>query len=276
MQRLIQLSNLRAAQAFIDYMATKHIRIESHVQPNQTVELWLVDDEQLAFVQQELEQFLINPTDKRYLDASWQTNDNSTNIPYPRVNYLDMIKQRAGWLTLSVIVLCIVNFIFMQIVGISDVMALFSFPEGPEQFGEIWRWVTPAFIHFSVLHISFNLVMWWYIGGNVEQRLGSGKLFIIAFFSAIISNYVEYIFNGNNFGGLSGVVYALIGYGWLMGEKAPQTGVYLERALMIVSVVWLVAGYFGIFGMAIANAAHLSGLLVGLTMALIDIKKYAK
>ena len=276
MQRLIQLSNLRAAQAFIDYMATKQIQIESHIQSNQTIELWLVDDEQHAFVQRELEQFLTNPTDKRYLDASWQTADQSAHIPYPHVNYLQMIKQRAGWLTLSIIVLCIASFIFMQFAGVRETMSLFAFPESNEQFGELWRWITPIFIHFSLAHISFNLVMWWYIGGNVEQRLGSGKLFTIALFSAIISNYVEFFFQGNNFGGLSGVVYALIGYGWLMGEKAPQTGIYLERAVMIVSVVWLAAGYLDIFGISIANAAHLSGLIVGLAMALLDIKKYAR
>jgi GlpG protein len=41
---------------------------------------------------------------------------------------------------------------------------------------------------------------------------------------------------------------------------------------MVFSLVWLVAGYFDVFGLAIANAAHVAGLILGLLMAFKDTR----
>ena len=113
---------------------------------------------------------------------------------------------------------------------------------------------------------------WWYLGGAVEKRLGSGKLFVIMLISALLSGFVQAKFSGIWFGGLSGVVYALMGYCWLRGERDPESGVYLERGLIGFAIVWLVIGWYGAFGLAIANGAHVAGLLVGLAMAFVDTR----
>ena len=81
---------------------------------------------------------------------------------------------------------------------------------------------------------------------------------------------MQHQFSGPWFGGLSGVVYALMGYVWLRGERDPQSGIYLQRGLILFSLVWLIVGWFDVFGMAIANGAHVAGLATGLTMAFVD------
>ena len=83
-------------------------------------------------------------------------------------------------------------------------------------------------------------------------------------------------FSGVLFGGLSGVVYALMGYSWLYGERHPDSGIELQRGLMVFAVLWLLVGYFGWFGLSIANAAHVAGLLVGLAMAWADTRQFNK
>ena len=70
--------------------------------------------------------------------------------------------------------------------------------------------------------------------------------------------------------GESGVVYALMGYVWLRGERDPQSGIYLQRGLIIFALIWIVAGWFDLFGMSMANGAHIAGLAVGLAMAFVD------
>jgi GlpG protein len=55
-------------------------------------------------------------------------------------------------------------------------------------------------------------------GGQIEQ-LGSGKLFILLSSSAL-PNIAEFFASGPRFGGLSGVVYALLGYSWLRQAAA--------------------------------------------------------
>lgn len=49
-----------------------------------------------------------------------------------------------------------------------------------------------------------------------------------------------------------------------------QSGIYLQRGLILFSLVWLIAGWFDVFGMAIANGAHVAGLATGLAMAFVD------
>lgn len=271
MQKLITLSNPRMAQAFVDYMAIQHVHIETKMSANQ-MELWLTDHTQLNFVTEQLDQFLANPMDKRYRAASWQTDSINTSFNYQSGRYWQIIRSKAGWLTLSVMFICVGVYLLMQLIGTSTIMNWFAFPADSDQYSQIWRWLTPAFIHFSITHITFNLVLWWYIGGPLEQRLGSGRLLKIMLVSAIASNYMQSLFSDNNFGGLSGVVYALVGYAWLMGEKSPQQGIRLDRSIMIMSVLWLFVGYFDILDISIANTAHVTGLVTGLALALWDTK----
>lgn len=269
MMRITEFSNPRMAQAFVDYMATRGIQLRVEHDNHYTV--WLDDDSKVNLVENELSQFIRDPNHPRYQAASWHSGSTSSGIHYQGSSLLANIRERAGPLTLSVMVMCIVVFVLMQIFGDQTVMSLLSWPDTDQHF-ELWRWFTHALLHFSILHITFNLMWWWYLGGAVEKRLGSGKLFVILLISALLSGWMQSKYSGVMFGGLSGAVYALMGYAWLRGERDPQTGIYLERGLMAFAVVWLVVGYMGWFGLSIANAAHVTGLLVGLAMAFVDTR----
>ncbi|GKW11462.1 MULTISPECIES: rhomboid family intramembrane serine protease GlpG [Pectobacterium] len=266
--RVIALSNPRLAQAFVDYMRTQQIHLEMRPQGHEA-ELWLDDETQLRNVQEALEIFLRDPTNPRYLAASWQTGSMDTGIQYQRYSFLQTLKQKAGPLTLSVMVVTIAVFILMQISGYESVMAWLAFPAEGQQ-AQLWRWFSHALLHFSLLHILFNLMWWWYLGGPVEKVLGTGKLLVITLVSALVSGWAQSWFSGTSFGGLSGVVYALMGYVWLRGEREPDGYLAMPRSLMAFALLWLVAGYFDILGMSIANAAHVAGLIVGLLMAFWD------
>ena len=172
--------------------------------------------------------------------------------------------------TWVMMIACVVVFIAMQILGDQEVMLWLAWPFDPTLKFEFWRYFTHALMHFSLMHILFNLLWWWYLGGAVEKRLGSGKLIVITLISALLSGYVQQKFSGPWFGGLSGVVYALMGYVWLRGERDPQSGIYLQRGLIIFALIWIVAGWFDLFGMSMANGAHIAGLAVGLAMAFVD------
>ena len=153
-------------------------------------------------------------------------------------------------------------------------MLLLAWPYDPSLKFEVWRYFSHALMHFSLMHILFNLLWWWYLGGAVEKRIGSGKLVVITVISALLSGFVQHQFSGPWFGGLSGVVYALMGYVWLRGERDPQSGIFLQRGLILFSLVWLIAGWFDVFGMSIANGAHVA--VTGLAMAFVDTQNVRK
>lgn len=271
MLRLISFSNPRMAQAFVDYMATLHIDIEVRHQNNET-ELWLANESVEPMVRDELQQFINNPSALRYLAASWESGSSNANIVYRRTDTLATLRAQTGPLTLAIIVICVVVYGLMQVLGDNTLFNFLAYPSDSSQYIQIWRWISHVFLHFSLMHILFNLVWWWYLGGPLEKQLGTGKLLEITILSAILSGYGQAVFSGSLFGGLSGVVYALMGYSWLSGERAPERGVYMQRTLMIFALVWLVLGYFDMLGVSVANAAHVGGLVVGLVLAWWDTR----
>lgn len=134
--------------------------------------------------------------------------------------------------------------------------------------GQWWRLITPIFLHFSIMHILFNLLWVWVIGQRVEVVQGPWALLGLVLVSGIASNLAQYVVSGPMFGGMSGVVFGLLAYTWLWDRLSPSQRFGLPPALMGFMVFWLVLGYTGALeglGMgAIANTAHLVGLLAGL------------
>ncbi|MGY8872821.1 MAG: rhomboid family intramembrane serine protease [Pseudomonadales bacterium] len=133
---------------------------------------------------------------------------------------------------------------------------------------EIWRFVTPIFMHFNLPHILFNALWIWVIGRRIEQLQGARIFFVVILWSAVVSNIAQFWISGPLFGGLSGVVFAILAYTWLWDKKARVPFFGFPPPLMIFMVFWLVIGYTGLleaigFG-SIANTAHLAGLLAGL------------
>ncbi|ENM5745949.1 rhomboid family intramembrane serine protease GlpG [Vibrio mimicus] len=273
MQLLTTLNNPRAAQAFIDYMAAHQIDIQMMPDASGQFSLWVLHDQHVDVAQAELQAFLQNPYDQKYQAASWDVADQKRpQFHYASPNLLSLIKAKAGAFTLFIMALCIAIFA-LQTFGAGD--AIFNalhFPAQASQQWQIWRWVSHALLHFSVMHIAFNLLWWWQFGGDLEQRLGSLKLIKLFIVSAIISGAGQYWVEGANFGGLSGVVYALAGYLWVLGQRAPQLGLSIPRSLMGFMLIWLVLGFVQPF-MAIANTAHLAGLISGVVLAWMDTKR---
>lgn len=265
---ITSFANPRVAQAFVDYMATQGVTLT--VQQHTQSDVWLADDSQASRVHRELALFLANPGDPRYLAASWSAGDTASGLHYQRYPFLKTIRQKAGPFTLGTIAACVLVYLLMQIFGDRTVMVWLSWPYADALRFEFWRYFSHALLHFSLLHITFNLLWWWYLGGPLEKQLGSGKLITLTVISALLSGYVQAKFSGPLFGGLSGTVYALMGYVWLRGERDPESGIAMQRGLMAFALLWIVLGFFDILGLSIANAAHITGLLVGLAMALVD------
>ncbi|MFQ2470541.1 rhomboid family intramembrane serine protease GlpG [Aeromonas caviae] len=271
MIQLLVLDNARMAQALVDYLATLGISCEL-TQSELGVSVWLADERRLAQAQQEVKRFLSEPNHPRYMEASWQSGHADARIDYSKgmTDPVTDFLHQAGPLTLVVIIACLAIYA-LDAIGL-PIFDELAFHPTLAQFTDwqAWRYVTPAFIHFSVLHLVFNLLWWWYLGGQIEQRLGSGKLFILLIVGAALPNIAEFFASGPRFGGLSGVVYALLGYSWLRTRLQPDCGLAMPPALMGFMLVWLVLGFLDMLGTPTANMAHLAGLLVGLAQGWLD------
>ena len=127
---------------------------------------------------------------------------------------------------------------------------------------EMWRLVTPIFLHFSVMHIVFNMMSLSSVGRMLEGRFGSLWLAVFVLITGVGSNLAQYFMTGPNFGGMSGVVYALFGFAWIRGWCDPSAGFRLGANSVFIMLLWLVLCFQGSLG-SVANYAHLGGLLLG-------------
>lgn len=191
-----------------------------------------------------------------------------------------VLAQRA-WFSTSLIVISIVLSFLIGFGENFDLLRHFTITEllqksdgiytsglmGTVESMEYWRFITPIFLHFSAAHIVFNVLWIWIAGTRIESAQGRLSIVMLVLISGVASNLAQYWVSGPMFGGLSGVVFAFLGYCWLW-DRLYSPKLRLPPALMGFMVFWLALGYSGIlssvgFG-SIANTAHLAGLVTGL------------
>ena len=144
-----------------------------------------------------------------------------------------------------------------------------------------WRLITPIFIHFSFAHLAFNCLWIFILGEKIENTDGSLIFISLVIFSAILSNCLQYFWTETSlFGGLSGVIYGLIGFCMIVEFDSQYDRYKLPPALYLFMIVWLLLGFAGIldlFGFgSVANFAHLGGLISGILFAMIYKNIYVR
>lgn len=138
--------------------------------------------------------------------------------------------------------------------------------------GQYWRLITPIFLHFGLFHILFNALWIWEFGRRIELGLGKLSLIVLILVIGIASNLTQYLWAGPSlFGGLSGVLYGLMGFLWIYNHFRPKPVFTLQPGIVGFMLVWVVLGMTGVVDFfmdgSIANAAHLGGLLSGMLIA---------
>jgi len=228
------------------------------------------------------EEFIKHPYSPKYQQAAWQQGE-TVALLNPNESLLSTFKTQfmaqAGVVTLTIFTLCWLVF-FGSLLGFSTtIFANLRFYPVIDQsliLSQPWRLITPAFFHFSWLHIVFNVLWWWQLGGDIEKRVNKSTLIQLFLFTAIISNVGQFYTAGANFGGLSGVVYGLVGFVWIMGWLAPQFGLALAKPVVMVLIAWMALGFLDFLPINMANAAHLLGFLSGIGFALFYLLLHGK
>lgn len=150
--------------------------------------------------------------------------------------------------------------------------------------GQVWRLLTPVFLHGDFLHILFNMLWLWMLGKQIEIKVGWKRYLFLSLVIGVISNTCQYLMSGPFFIGYSGIVCGLAGFIWMRQKVAPWEGypipkgtigflaifVFAMFALQLVSFILL---RFDIanFNINIANTAHLVGGIVGVIAARIPV-----
>ena len=280
MRSIAKFKEEKLALRFWNYLQT--IDIESSLEEDDIQKewhIWVLDEEKLDLSISEKNEFVKNPDNPKYITNGKKAINEKQDEVKAKSRYKDYnlkdkwFKQesRLGMVSLALIITSVAVFLISGTGKNYQVIGPFLISEKNDIYfseflsGQLWRIVTPIFLHFGFLHIIFNMYWLYYFGGQIEKRKGSAFIAIFIFLTAIFSNIAQYLVTGPEFGGMSGVVYALLGYIWIKSKFDPGDGLYIEQSTALVLVAWLLLCFVmpvapGFSG-GVANWAHTGGLI---------------
>jgi rhomboid protease GluP len=136
--------------------------------------------------------------------------------------------------------------------------------------GQVWRFITPVFLHSSVLHIALNMYALYIIGRRLERFYGHGRFLILYFLSAFTGNVLSYVLTPAASLGASTAVFGLFAAeGVFIFENRKLFGPIRTRQMIInlvfILVINLSIGF--VPGFNVDNMGHIGGIVGGIFFA---------
>ncbi|MEM9615074.1 MAG: rhomboid family intramembrane serine protease [Actinomycetota bacterium] len=125
--------------------------------------------------------------------------------------------------------------------------------------GEVWRIVTAAFLHGSLIHIGFNMYLLWALGQHLERGLGTAR-YLLVYAAGLLGGSLAVLafnFNAPTLGasgavlGLAGAMAAVL---WARGVPLNQSPVF-GLVILNLALPLLIPG--------ISFWGHLGGIVGG-------------
>jgi GlpG protein len=283
MRAIGQLPDEQQARRFGDYLVAQGIRNEVEPDGGTAWSVWIKDEDQVAAAQAALERFRAGPEAKEFRAArnvaaktrdaeARELADYQRRVRTGKSLFPKFGGYGVGPLTFGLIFLCVAVAVYSKLgydpeslkpLLLADPANANGTPLPEVRAGQYWRLLTPIFIHFGPLHLIFNLLWLFQLGGMIEARRGTPAFALLVIVTGIGPMLAQYWVSGPGYvGGLSGVIYGLAGYIWMRGKYDAASGLYLDRQSIQWLLIWLVICFSGFVG-HVANTAHVAGLVIG-------------
>lgn len=136
--------------------------------------------------------------------------------------------------------------------------------------GQVWRLLTPALLHGSILHIALNMYALYIIGRRLERFYGPGRLLLLYVLSAFSGNVLSFVLTPAPSLGASTAIFGLFAAeGMFIYQNRKLFGQFQTRqAIINLSVILMINLVYGFMpGTNIDNMGHIGGLLGGVFFA---------
>lgn len=294
MRSIANFEEEKIALRFWNYLQSEGIKSTLEEEGPRDWVIWVIDEEKIPSATQSLEKFNLNPDDpafstkKKVSSKGKEEKKESTNKKSRFKNHNLKEKwrtqnRRPSMICLSLIAVSIIFYLFCR-ANPEGMYTLFISEAKNSSLsevknGEIWRLISPIFIHYNFFHIFMNMYILSLFGSQIEKRKGSLFLILFVLVTAILSNLAEFNVTGNNkFGGMSGVNYGLFGYIWIKSIFDPGDGLYIDQINVVILMAWFFICFaVGDFeGIGFANWVHAGGLVTGSAWAYISARKWTR
>lgn len=183
----------------------------------------------------------------------------------PTLRFETWMGMQRAVVTRLITVLLVVVFLCQYGTGEGDVAAA-GLVKAAYHSGEVWRLLTAPWLHGNLLHLIFNALAMLYLGKRVETLARWPHLLGVLLFASLAGGIMSALLHDHASVGISGGLMGWLGF-LLVFETLHKRLVTLSarRHLVLGLVVTVIMGFVGY--RFIDNAAHLGGLLAGMTYA---------
>lgn len=239
--------------------------------------IWVGSEEEAVFLRHALEQ---------WQEQTANTETPKAGRPYQRLlggfNQKKILNSLIASVTITPVTMflfcvCIIVAVISRLGANPNAVASFFYPAlslqgivplllSIDSIASLLQTLSPMFLHFGELHLVFNMLWLWYFGKQLEAIHPSWFVAVLIIIMAFVSNTAQFMMSeSRNFGGMSGVIYGLMAYAWVVHTAMPRSYLSLNRNLLTFFVIALVAMEVVASSM-IATAAHVGGLISGLAL----------
>jgi rhomboid protease GluP len=131
--------------------------------------------------------------------------------------------------------------------------------------GQVWRLLTPIFLHASILHIAVNMYALFFFGRMIERYYGRFRYLGLFILSGFTGNVISFMFTPNQSLGSSTSIFGLLGaVGVLVYHNREIFGPNARQVLsqvVIIAVINLIIDLAP--GSGIDYWGHIGGLIGG-------------
>ena len=291
MRQLGTLPTQDQTRRLVDYLLTEGIATRAEEDGDDWL-IWVISEDDFERARHEFADFQASPESDRYQGREQQAEElraekrarvqqAKENLTVVRSGAQEPLSAKARRIpiTFALILICVATALWTSL-GDNANSDFFHFVSERHQYdnewnpqdpvdatvdvrnGQIWRLVSPIFLHLGGLHLLFNMMWFYQLGGQIEMRKGRVKYLLLILALAVFSNLVQvYVSRYPFFGGMSGVVYGLFGYIWMKSRFDPTDRLFIHPSTVTMMMIWFVICFAP--GMNVANGGHGGGLALG-------------
>ncbi len=205
--------------------------------------------------------------------VSTESHVTNTDMPFsppPQAEVRVNFPQIKPWATYSLLIITIAVYglqILTELLYDVDLMAAFGMKVNSAiMAGQFWRFITPVFLHGSILHIGFNMYALYILGPNLERFFGNWQFLVLYLVSGFGGVVFSFVLTENPSLGASTAVFGLLGAQGVFAYNNQRVfGLQARKAINSIIRIAAINFLIGLMP-GIDNWAHMGGLLAGLSI----------
>ncbi len=176
----------------------------------------------------------------------------------------EAIKKRK--VTLISMLICVVVFLIANFAGQGPINWMILYPPYV-RYGRWYTLLTYGFVHLTISHLGGNMYSFFFLGGGLEESLGSARYFIILIGSILGSGGLICLLNPNVATvGISGGLYGLMAaYVYALYKRGMLKDSLIRAGVLHIIVINIYTSFLP----GVSLVGHLGGFITGLVLGLL-------